>query len=129
MENQRLNSPVRKVILLPCKSVLVIRLISFMVAKQNQTGQSQIFGGDLFTTNEYGLFTLNYNSQNPFIPPPFLPHPGPFVYWELNPISQNLWVNGELMGSAASSLNPNLLIRLVIYSLVILLKVSFSQKR
>ena len=78
----------------------------FMVAKQNQTGQSQIFGGDLFTTNEYGLFTLNYNSQNPFIPSSI-----PSTSWSVCVLgtqsnSQNLWVNGELMGSAASSLNP-----------------------
>ena len=39
----------------------------FIATKQNQSGESQIVGGDLFTTNEYGFFTLNYNSQNPFI--------------------------------------------------------------
>ena len=70
----------------------------FMVAKQKPTGESQIFGGDLFTTNEYGFFTLNYNSQNPFISllDSFILLVR-FVYLELNPVlktcgsTENLW--------------------------------------
>ena len=78
----------------------------FAVAKQNQTGQSQIFGGNLFTTNEYG-FTLNYDSQSDLISSSIPGNSWSVCVFETRFESQNLWINGELMGSASINIHPS----------------------
>ena len=78
----------------------------FAVAKQNQTGQSQIFRGNLFTTNEYG-FTLNYDSQSDLISSSIPGNSWSVCVFETRFESQNLWINGELMGSASINIHPS----------------------
>ncbi|NDH00983.1 MAG: hypothetical protein EBY43_07900, partial [Opitutae bacterium] len=78
----------------------------FFVAKQSFVEESKLLGGDLITTNANGFFSLAYNQYNPEIY-----SVQPANNWSVctlgtSPPSQNLWVNGELMGSSSSLLYP-----------------------
>lgn len=84
----------------------------FFVARQSSPGESKLFGGDLMTTNPNGFFSLAYNQNNPEIYS-FQPANA----WSIctlgtSPPTQNLWVNGELMGSSESPIYPAALNRI-----------------
>ena len=49
------------------QSPIVEPALVFLLARQNVFEESQIFGGDLITTNENGFFSLSYNQNNPSI--------------------------------------------------------------
>ena len=80
--------------------------ILFLVAKQTSISESKLFGGDLISTNSNGFFSLDYNFGNPSIT-----SVQPANSWTICVLgtmanTQNLWINGTLMGSGNSSFYP-----------------------
>ena len=80
--------------------------IIFLVAKQTSISESKLFGGDLISTNSNGFFSLDYNFGNPSIT-----SVQPANSWTICALgtmanTQNLWINGTLMGSGNSSFYP-----------------------
>ena len=78
----------------------------FFVAKQSFAQESKLLGGDLITTNASGFFSLAYNQYNPEIYSVQPTNNWSVCTLGISPPSQNLWVNGELMGSSSSLLYP-----------------------
>ena len=79
----------------------------FLLARQNVFEESQIFGGDLITTNENGFFSLSYNQNNPSISSVQPANVWNICVMELSVPTQNFWINGELMGSGSQTVSTN----------------------
>jgi len=78
----------------------------FTVMRTKVSSNARPLGGDLLLSSSSGFFQLSYNNESPVIQSAKTSDRWSIVVAGFDTGSQNLWINGDLIGSSSSSILP-----------------------
>ena len=92
---------------LELRQVISEPTMALLVLRTTENGESTILGGDLGLTSSSGQFQFSYNNQNPIIQSARSSNTWAILAISMDIGSQNLWIDGDLIGSSTNSNLPS----------------------
>jgi hypothetical protein len=92
---------------LELRQVISEPAMALLVLRTTENGESTILGGDLGLTSSSGQFQFSYNNQNPIIQSARSSNTWAILAISMDIGSQNLWIDGDLIGSSTNSNLPS----------------------